>query len=402
MKKIELLAPAGNLERLKVALAYGADAVYIGGQKYSLRARASNFTIRDIQEAVQEAKKYNSKIYVTCNIVAHNSDLQDTNDFISYLKDLDKSGVTGVIVSDLGLIDLAKKANTNLEIHISTQLSTMNSEAINLLKNKGACRVVLARECNLKDIKKIAKKSPVELEVFIHGGMCMSISGKCVLSNYMTGRDANRGGCAQSCRWFYNLYNDKKEKVSNNLFTFSSKDLQAIKFIKKLIKYNIASLKIEGRMKSEYYLATIIGQYRQLIDSIYENKKVINYKKYIKELSKAESRPTSHGFFKGKITNNEQIFDKTAEIPLQDFVARVLDYDKENHIVKIEQRNNFTINKPFEVLTPNGIFSLEIKEMWNGDNEKVEIAKHAKEILYFKSDIEFSEFDMFRQNKNSN
>jgi len=398
MKKIELLAPAGNLERLKVALAYGADAVYIGGQKYSLRARASNFTIDDIKEAVKIAKQYSAKIYVTCNIVAHNNDLSNPNDFINYIKELDSAGVTGIIVSDLGLVDLANEANTNLEIHISTQLSTMNSEAIKLLKNKGACRVVLARECSLKDIKNISKVSPVELEVFIHGGMCMSISGKCVLSNYMTGRDANRGGCAQSCRWFYNLYDENKKQVSNNLFTFSSKDLQAIKFIKKLIKYNVASLKIEGRMKSEYYLATIISQYRKLIDDIYNNKK-IKYNDYIKEMSKAESRPTSCGFYKGKITTKEQIFDKTAEIPLQDFVARVLSYDPETKIVTIEQRNNFTINKPFEVLTPKGTFSLTINEMWNELNEKVEIAKHAKEKLYFKSDIEFTEFDMFRQNK---
>ena len=225
----------------------------------------------------------------------------------------------------------------------------------------------------------------------------MSISGKCVLSNYMTGRDANRGGCAQSCRWFYNIYDNNKNKVSNKLFTFSSKDLQATRYIKKLIKYNIASLKIEGRMKSEYYLATIIGQYRKLIDDIY-SKKTLKYANYIKEMKKAESRPTSHGFFKGKITAKEQIFDKTAEIPLQDFVARVLDYNKETQIVKIEQRNNFSINKPFEVLTPKGTFSLTISEMWDENNEKVEIAKHAKQILYFKSEIEFSNFDMFRQN----
>lgn len=398
MKKIELLAPAGNLERLKFALAYGADAVYIGGIKYSLRARASNFTIENIKEAVQTAKEYNAKIYVTCNIVAHNSDLVDPNDFKDYIKQLDEAGVTGIIVSDLGLIDLAKEANTNLEIHISTQLSTMNSEAIKLLKDKGACRVVLARECSLKDIKRISKVSPIELEVFIHGGMCMSISGKCVLSNYMTGRDANRGGCAQSCRWFYNLYDKNKNLVNDKLFTFSSKDLQTIKYIKKLIKYNVASLKIEGRMKSEYYLATIISQYRKIIDAIYDKEK-LNYNDYIKEMSKAESRPASCGFYKGKVTNNEQIFDKTAEIPLQDFVARVISYDETNKIVTIEQRNNFTINKPFEVLTPKGTFKLEIKEMWNKDNEKVEVARHAKELLYFKSELPFSQFDMFRQTK---
>ena len=226
----------------------------------------------------------------------------------------------------------------------------------------------------------------------------MSISGKCVISNYMTGRDANRGGCAQSCRWFYNIYDENKNKISDKLFTFSSKDLQTLKYVKKLIKYNVASLKIEGRMKSEYYLATIISQYKKVIDSIY-NSKLIKYKQIITESLKAESRPASHGFYKGKITTKEQIFDKTAEIPLQDFVARVLDYDPKTKTVTIEQRNNFTINKPFEVLSPKGTFHLEIKEMWNKDNEKVEIARHAKEVLYFKSDIEFTNFDMFRQSK---
>lgn len=399
MKQIELLAPAGNLERLKVAFAYGADAVYLGGQKYSLRARASNFTMEDIKEAVKIANIYKKKIYVTCNIVAHNSDLTEPTDFQNYIKELEDAGVTGIIVSDLGLIDLANQVKSKLEIHISTQLSTMNSEAIKLLESKGITRVVLARECSLKDIKDISKKSNIELEVFIHGGMCMSISGKCVLSNYMTNRDANRGGCAQSCRWFYNLYDKNKNKISDTLFTFSSKDLQAVKQIKKLIKYNVASLKIEGRMKSEYYLATIISQYRKLIDDIY-SKKTNTYASYIKEMLKAESRPTSHGFFKNKITTNQQIFDKTAEIPLQDFVARVLEYDSENKIVKIEQRNNFTINKPFEVLTPNGIFNLTIDKLWNEKGEEVEIAKHAKQILFFKSNKPFTEFDMFRQIKN--
>ena len=398
MNKIELLAPAGNLERLKVAFAYGADAVYLGGYKYSLRARASNFSVENIKEAVEIAKSYGKKIYVTCNIVAHNSDLKDPEEFKSYIRELDSAGVTGIIVSDLGLMDIANEAKTNLELHVSTQLSTMNSQTIKLLQEKNATRVVLARECSLKEIKAISKKSPLELEVFIHGGMCMSISGKCVLSNYMTQRDANRGGCAQSCRWFYNIYDESKNKVSDNLFTFSSKDLQTVRYIKKLIKYGVASLKIEGRMKSEYYLASIISQYRKLIDDIY-NKKKINPNVYINEMLKAESRPASHGFFKGKISINEQIFDRTAEIPLQDFVARVLDYNKTTNIVKIEQRNNFTIEKPFEVLTPKGTFKLTIDKMWDENNEDVIVAKHAKQILYFKSNTEFSPHDMFRQAK---
>ena len=400
MKKIELLAPAGNLERLKFALAYGADAVYIGGQKYSLRARASNFSLNDIKQAVEIAKSYNAKIYVTCNIIAHNSDLIDPLDFQNYVKDLENIGVSAIIVSDLGLVDLANEVRKSIEIHISTQLSTMNSETIKLLEEKGASRVVLARECSLKDIKSISSKSNLELEVFIHGGMCMSISGKCVLSNYMTGRDANRGGCAQSCRWFYNLYDENKKLIGNNLFTFSSKDLQATNYIKQLIKHNVASLKIEGRMKSEYYLATIISQYRKLIDSIYEKKK-INHSSIKQEMKKAESRPASHGFFKGKITTNEQIFDKTAEIPLQDFVARVLNYDPISKIVTIEQRNNFSIENTFEVLSPNGTFNLKIDYLWDENNQNITIARHAKQILYFKSDIPFSCFDMLRQQKKS-
>ena len=400
MKKIELLAPAGNLERLKVALAYGADAVYIGGQKFSLRARASNFSLEDIKEAVNIAKSYNAKIYVTCNIIAHNSDLVDPKDFQNYVKDLENIGVSAIIVSDLGLVDLANQVKKNIEIHISTQLSTMNSETIKLLEEKGASRVVLARECSLKDIKKISSKSNLELEVFIHGGMCMSISGKCVLSNYMTGRDANRGGCAQSCRWFYKLYDENKDIIGKDLFTFSSKDLQATHYIKKLIKNNISSLKIEGRMKSEYYLATIISQYRKLIDNVYDNKK-IKYSSLEKEMKKAESRPTSHGFLKGKITTNEQIFDKAAEIPLQDFVARVINYDPVSKIVTIEQRNNFSIENTFEVLSPAGTFNIKIDSLCDEKNESVIVARHAKQILYFKSEVPFTCFDMFRQQKKS-
>ncbi len=396
--KIELLAPAGDLERLKVAFAYGADAVYIGGKKYSLRSRASNFDLESIKEAVKVAKQYNGKVYVTCNIFPLNEDLQDLSDLKNYLIELEKSGVSAIITSDLSIMKTCKEVCKKLEVHISTQLSSYNSKSINFFKSMGATRVVLARECNLEEIKEISSKSPLELEVFIHGAMCMSVSGKCTLSNHMTNRDANRGGCAQSCRWFYELLDENNNKVTDKLFTLSSKDLRIINQIKDLIDCNVASLKIEGRMKSEYYLATIISQYRKIIDDIYKGK-LKREKNYIKELDKAASRPASIGFYKGNPTPKEQIYDKSAEIPLQNFVARVLSYDKESKIATIEQRNNFTIKKPVEILTPTGTIKYKIKELYNKNNELVTIANHAKEILYFKTNLELTNFDMIRQKK---
>ena len=399
MNKIELLAPAGDLEKLKIAFAYGADAVFFGGKKYSLRSRASNFDINDIKEACKIAKEYNGKTYVTCNIFALNEDLLDLKDLEEYLIELENAGVDAIIASDLAIIETCKKVCKRMQVHISTQLSSYNSKALKFFENLGATRVVLARETTLDEIKEIKEKSNVEIEAFIHGAMCMSMSGKCTLSNYMTSRDANRGGCAQSCRWFYSLTNENGEEMSNKLFTLSSKDLRIIKEIKNLINIGVSSLKIEGRMKSEYYIATIISTYRKIIDDIYAGK-LKSENKYIKELNKAASRPASCGFYKGIPTKREQIYDKTAEIPLQNFVARVLSYDKETKIATIEQRNNFTIKKKVEIFGPNGkLIKFKIKELYNKDNEKVEIANHAKEVLYFKIDQELTNFDMIRQEK---
>ena len=399
MNKIELLAPAGDLEKLKIAFAYGADAVFFGGKKYSLRSRASNFDINDIKEACKIAKEYNGKTYVTCNIFALNEDLLDLKDLEEYLIELENAGVDAIIASDLAIIETCKKVCKRMQVHISTQLSSYNSKALKFFENLGATRVVLARETTLDEIKEIKEKSNVEIEAFIHGAMCMSMSGKCTLSNYMTSRDANRGGCAQSCRWFYSLTNENGEEMSNKLFTLSSKDLRIIKEIKNLINIGVSSLKIEGRMKSEYYIATIISTYRKIIDDLYSGK-LKSENKYIKELNKAASRPASCGFYKGIPTKREQIYDKTAEIPLQNFVARVLSYDKESKIATIEQRNNFTIKKKVEIFGPNGkLIKFKIKELYNKDNEKVEIANHAKEVLYFKIDQELTNFDMIRQEK---
>lgn len=396
MNKIQLLAPAGNLKKLKVALAYGADAVYIGGKQFSLRARASNFDLEAIKEAVQLANKYSAKIYVTCNIIAHREDLSTLDELKDYLLYLQKVGVKGIIVADFAIIKIAKEVASKLEIHISTQLSSLNSEAINFYEQIGATRVVLGRECTLKEIASIKENSNLQLEVFIHGGMCMAISGKCVLSNYLTTRDANRGGCAHSCRWYYDLYDKDDNKVSDKPFTFSSKDLQTVKYIKKLINIGVSSLKIEGRMKSEHYLGTVIGTYRRLIDDIYAGKK-INNTDYIKEINKAENRPTSSGFLQGEVTKNQQIFDRESELPIQNFVGEVLSYDGKTKIVKIEQRNHFFVNEQFEVYGPNKKSScFKIKKMWNEDNEQVLVAPHAQQILYFKSNKVFEPFDIIR------
>ena len=399
MNKIELLAPAGDLNRLKVAFAYGADAVFFGGKKYSLRSRASNFTMEDIKEACKIAKEYNGKTYVTCNIFSLNDDLGDLKDLENYLRDLESAGVDAIITSDLAIIDTCKRVCKRMNFHISTQLSSYNSKSLKFFENLGATRVVLARETTLDEMAEIKKNSNIEIEAFIHGAMCMSMSGKCTLSNHMTNRDANRGGCAQSCRWFYSLTNENNEVMSDNLFTLSSKDLRIIKQIKDLINMGVSSLKIEGRMKSEYYIATIISTYRKIIDDIYAGK-LKSEKKYIKELEKATSRPASIGFYNGLVTPKEQIYDKTAEIPLQNFVARVVSYDKETHKVTIEQRNNFTIKKPIEIFGPNGkLIKFKIKELYNKNGELVEVANHAQEILTFKIDQELTNMDMIRQKK---
>ena len=263
--KPELLAPAGDLERLKIACLYGADAVYIGGSLFGLRANAVNFTIEEIKEGVLFAHNLNKKVYVTVNIVLHNKEVKF---LIDYLKQLDEIKVDAIIVSDLTVLALAKK-HTNLEVHISTQQSTLNYEAVEYLKNLGATRVVLGRETTKEEIKEIQKVG-LEVEIFIHGAMCASYSGRCVLSNYLTNRDANRGGCSQICRWDFDLLDENKNIIKGDKnFTFCSKDLSLLKHIKEICEMNITSLKIEGRMRSIYYIATVVSIYRKAIDDVY-------------------------------------------------------------------------------------------------------------------------------------
>lgn len=390
MKKVELLAPAGNLEKAKIALLYGADAVYVGGKEFSLRARASNFTREDLKDLSEFAHNLNKKMYVTCNIIPHNEDFTGLDDYLKFLSEI---GVDAIITSSLGLIQKAKVIAPNVEIHISTQTSITNSKAIKFWQTVGATRVVLAREVSIKEIEKIRKNTSLELEVFIHGGMCASYSGRCTLSNYMTKRDANRGGCAHSCRWNYSLiYGKKQLNLPNEFFNMGSKDLMSIDQIERLIKAGAASLKIEGRMKSPYYIATVVRSYRMVIDEYYNlgfvKKETLDLAK--REIQKAENRLTSCGFLEGMVTPNEQLYEVRNEEPTKEYVGYVLSYDEETKTAVIEQRNYFKLGDTLEFFGPNLSNTLYVVEKMVDatTNEELDVARHP--LQQFKMQVPFT------------
>ena len=395
MAKYELLAPAGDLEKLKVAILYGADAVFIGGQKFSLRSRASNFTLADIKEGCEFAHKHNAKIHVTCNIVMHNI---DTDGLIEYLKELEACGVDAIIASSIYILKMVLK-HTKMEAHVSTQQSTSNELAVKFYEELGMNRVVLARELTLEEIKKVKKASNVELEAFIHGGMCVSISGRCMLSNNMTNRDANRGGCAHSCRWCYDLIDDGKIlNPSGDYFAMSSKDLCAIKAIPSLIDLGINSFKIEGRMKSLHYIATVVNAYRRIIDEYLSTKEIKDYSIYENAISKAENRLTSTGFLFGQTTIEQQLYDLNLTCPTKEFVGIVREYDKFNKIAIVEQRNYFLPNSTIEVFSPTKTFNIDINELYDLEDNQLDAARHPKQIIKFKCEEELHPFDLLRLN----
>lgn len=398
MRKVELLAPAGNLEKAKIALLYGADAVYVGGKQFSLRARASNFTIENLEELVKFADKMNKKVYVTTNIIPHDEDL---NGLEEYLLQLEKIGVTAIITSSLHIIKTALRITPKLEVHLSTQMSTTNSKTIEFYQNLGVSRVVLGREVSLNEMKDIANKSELELEVFIHGGMCVSYSGKCVLSNHLTMRDANRGGCAHSCRWNYHLYQgSKKINKKGQFFNMGSKDLMALEFIPDLIDLNIASLKIEGRMKSAYYLATIVRCYRKAIDLYYEKHSLTKeeIQELIIEINKAENRQTSFGFYRGKTTIEQQLFDTRDECPTKEYVGYILDYNKETKVAVVEQRNYFQIGDVLEFFGPNlENTRMKLEKMKDAETlEELDVARHPLQRILIEVPFEVHKDDMIR------
>lgn len=389
----ELLAPAGDLEKLKTALLYGADAVFIGGQSFSLRARASNFSLDDMKEATAFAHKLGKKVYVTTNIIPHH---EDFDGLLEYLKGLESAHIDAIITASPYIVDTALK-QTSLEVHLSTQQSAINARTVNFWYKKGVKRIVLGRELDKHQIKELKEQTEADIEVFIHGGMCMSYSGRCSLSDNMTGRDANRGGCAHSCRWQYEIL-DGKEKINDTYFSMSSKDLEAIEQIPFLIDANIASLKIEGRMKSLHYIATVVSTYRKLIDEYLATNQIKDYEPYIKAMEKTENRLASHGYLEGMPGVEQQLYNMRSETPNQLFIGLVKSYDKESGYAMIEQRNYFENGENVEVLMPSGKeIQFKIEEIYDVDGKKIDICRHPKQLLKVKVPEAIEEHAMLRR-----
>lgn len=389
MKKIELLAPAGDLERLKINLLYGADAVYIGGYKYGLRANATNFSLEGISKGCGFAHKLQKKVYLTLNIVFHNEDMMDVE---SYIKEVVESGIDAFIVSDPFIISYIKDNYPNIEVHLSTQNSTTNYEAIEFFEGEGVDRVVLARELSLLDIEEIIKKVNLDIEVFIHGAMCTCFSGRCALSNYITNRDANRGGCSQVCRFSF-LTKDKN-------FTMATKDLNASRYIEKMIQIGVRSLKVEGRMRSIYYLATVIGTYRKIIDAIYEGNLDEEFlKKQENILSRVANRETSSHYLDKEADYTDQYYTGRSEVSNQDYLGQVISYDKKNKLVKIYERNYFEVGSQVELFTPSGnIIPFTVEKLFDENQEEIRVARHPDNIyyIYLDTDILIEEYAMIR------
>ncbi len=386
--KYELLLPAGDLSRLKVAIDYGADAVYIGGYNYSLRANANNFSLDEIKEAVLYAHQRNRKVYVTVNMIFHNEDLDNLDD---YLIELDKINVDSFIVSDMAVIEAIKRLKLKTKFFISTQKSINNLESVKFYKELGAYRVVLARECSREDIKNIKDNIDTEVEVFIHGAMCTSYSGRCVLSNYVTLRDSNRGGCSQVCRFIF-------DNETGHDYAFSSKDLNMIDYISDMMDLGVESFKIEGRMKSLYYIATVANAYRTIMDKKIDgslDKKTIDY--YKKVLNRVSNRENISQFYNGIPGVEGQYYSGRQEVSNQDFLAVILSYNEKTKEALIEQRNKFSVGDEVEVFGPNTpVQSLKIDYIINNDNESVTSASHPQEKLKINMPFKVSEGDIVR------
>ena len=403
MVKPELLAPAGNLEKGKIALLYGADAVYMGGKQFGLRAFADNFDDAEMQEMLTFAHEQGKKVYVTVNIFAHNADLQDLP---NYLRKLEKFGVDALLVSDLGVWNICREVVPNMPLHVSTQANNTNFAAVQMWEKLGAQRVVLARELSLQEIDEVAQKTEVELECFVHGAMCISYSGRCLLSAYLTGRDGNRGACTQACRWKYSLVEEKRpgqffemQENERGTFIMNSKDLCLLEYLPNLMKSGICSFKIEGRMRSAHYVATVVSVYRQAIDACckdMEHYKVT--KEWLKELEKVSHRPYSTGFAVAKPDENSQVYAKSSYEQTHDFVAWVLKYDSAKKRLYLEERNNLKQGEELEILMSNGkVVPLVLQDMLDEEGNPITVAPHAQQHFSCACEVEILPNSMVRR-----
>ena len=407
MDKIELLAPAGDLEKLKMAIRYGADAVYLGGESFGLRRASKNFSIEQIEEGIKFAHERGKKVYITLNIVPHDKDMEGLEEYVTKLYEIKADAV---IVSDVGMYSVIKRTVPELPIHISTQASVTNYETIMFWYNLGVRRVVLARELSFEEIKSLTNRIPedLEIEAFVHGAMCMSYSGRCLISNYMTGRDANRGDCAHPCRYKYALVEEKRPgeyfpvfEDEDGTFIMNSKDLCMIEHIDKVVNSGIKSFKIEGRVKSAYYVATVIRAYRIVIDEYYKDPK--NYifdNKWLKEIKKASHRDFTTGFYFGKPTHEAQVYSTSSYVRGYDFIGMILDYNEETKIATIEQRNRIFKGEEIEIFGPyKEFFTQTIEKMWDENMNEIEVAPHPQQIVKILMKNPVEAMDMIRKEK---
>jgi len=406
-KKIELLAPAGDYEKLVIAVLYGADAVYIGGEEYSLRAKAKNFDIETMKKGIEFAHAHGVKVYVTANIYAHNEDFKG---MAEYFKKVYEIGADALLISDLGVFSVAKEAVPDMEIHVSTQANNTNYMSARMWYNLGARRVVSARELSLEEIKEVRRNIPedMEIETFVHGAMCISYSGRCLLSNYLTGRDANHGECAHPCRWKYHLVEETRPgeympvvENERGTYIYNSKDLCMIEYIPQLIDAGIQSLKIEGRMKTPFYVGTVIKAYREAIDDYLEDPAKYESRKayYLEEISKASHRDYTTGFYFGKPSDKDQVYTNNTYIRDYDFVGMVYeDYDEESGCALIMQRNKFEVGDELEIFPAKGPSQkITITEMWDENGVSVPSAPHPMQILKVKLPYPVKKYDMIRK-----
>ena len=401
--KIELLAPAGDFEKLKFAINYGADAVYIGGKNFSLRANAKNFAPDELNLAIRYAHDHSVKVYIAVNIFAKNKDLSELKKSLYEFKYAD-----ALIISDPGVFLLVKEILPDMEIHVSTQANVLNYKTVEFWKKLGAKRIILARELSCEEIKFIAEKNiDIALEAFVHGAMCISYSGRCLLSNFFAGRESNHGDCPQVCRWKYKLYALEEEKRKNKFwpifeddngsFILNSKDICMVNYLDKLFDSGVKSLKIEGRMKSIYYVSAVTKIYREAIDDYFLDKKIYNEKKnyYLSELDKVSHRVYSTGFYLNETAN--EIYGSSGYMSSYDFLGVVKGFDEKNFLAVVEQRNKIKIGDEIEILGKDKSLNMKIKKMFDSDENEIKEASHAQEIIKIKMDFKVEAMDLIRK-----
>lgn len=391
------------MEKMKMALLYGADAVYLGGKAYGLRAFGGNFSREELREAMEFAHGLGKKVYVTVNIFPHNRDLAALPDYLRYLQEI---GTDALLVADLGIFTMCREIIPEMEIHISTQANNTNWATVRAWQALGAKRVVLAREMSLEEIREIRQKCDVDLEMFVHGAMCISYSGRCLLSNYFTGRDANMGSCAQSCRWKYALVEETRpgkyfpiEEDERGTYIMNSKDMCLLPHIADVIGSGVESLKIEGRMKSVHYVASVVKAYRLAIDAYFDHPDDFHIDPaWIEELEKVSHRPYTTGFYYHQPTKDDQLYGTSSYIQTSEFVGLVRSYDKETGWALVEQRNNMKLGQEIEVFQPTGpLFRQTIRAMRDEDGEEIAVAPHPQQLLYMKMEQPVEPYTILRR-----